>query len=151
MSAMKYCDNCGTKLEDGAKACPECGKVFQPAKTKFCQHCGKPIDKECVICPVCGKQVAEIKAEQPSIVINNTNQNTNRNINKNIRVGSGRPKNKWVAFFLCLFLGFLGAHRFYEGRIGTGLIWLCTFGLFGIGWFLDLLALLFKPNPYYVR
>lgn len=26
-------------------------------------------------------------------------------------------KNKWVAFFLCLFLGYLGVHKFYEGRI----------------------------------
>ncbi len=27
----------------------------------------------------------------------------------------------------------LGAHKFYEEQIGTGILYLCTFGLFGIG------------------
>ena len=44
---------------------------------KFCKHCGEVIDKDCVICPKCGKQVEDIKAEQPSVVINNTNTNAN--------------------------------------------------------------------------
>ena len=26
-------------------------------------------------------------------------------------------KNKWVSFFLCLFFGYLGIHKFYEGKI----------------------------------
>lgn len=110
-------------------------------ETKFCQHCGESIDKECIICPKCGKQVAEIK--QPNIVINNTNTNVN-----GVRVG--KEKNKWVAFFLCLFFGGLGVHRFYEGKIGTGILWLITAGCFGIGWLVDLIIILTKPNPYYV-
>ena len=60
------------------------------------------------------------------------------------------PKNKWVAFLLCLFLGYFGAHKFYEGRIGMGILYLFTFGLFGIRWLIDLIILLTKPNPYYV-
>ena len=59
-------------------------------------------------------------------------------------------KNKWVAFLLCFFLGYLGAHRFYEGKIGTGLLWLFTGGLLGIGWLVDLIIILTKPNPYRV-
>ena len=51
-------------------------------------------------------------------------------------------KNKWVAFFLCLFLGFLGAHRFYEGKIFTGILYLCTLGLCGIGVIVDLVRIL---------
>lgn len=50
-------------------------------------------------------------------------------------------KNKWVAFFLCLFLGFLGAHRFYEGKIVTGILYLCTLGLGGIGVIVDLIKI----------
>lgn len=58
-------------------------------------------------------------------------------------------KNKWVSFFLCLFLGVFGAHKFYEGRILLGVVYLFTAGLFGIGILFDLIILLFKPNPYY--
>lgn len=112
-------------------------------ETKFCQHCGESIDKECVVCPKCGKQVQEVK--NPNIVINNTNTNTNINGGR-----MGKEKNKWVAFFLCLFLGGLGVHRFYEGKIGTGILWLITAGCFGIGWLVDLIIILTKPNPYFV-
>ena len=89
-------------------------------------------------------------SEQPNIVINNANTNTNTN-NVTAAMFGVHPKNKWVAFLLCLFLGYLGAHKFYERRIGLGILYLFTCGLFGIGWFIDCIALLFKPNPYYVR
>ena len=58
-------------------------------------------------------------------------------------------KNKWVSFFLCLFLGVLGVHKFYERRILLGLLYLFTGGLFGVGVVVDLVILFFKPNPYY--
>ena len=116
-------------------------------ETKFCKHCGETIDKDCVICPKCGKQVEVIAAAQPNIVINNDNTNTNIN-----GVGFKRAKmiNKWLAFAFCMLFGYLGIHRFYEGKIGTGILWLCTMGLFGIGWIIDLIIILTKPNPYYV-
>lgn len=120
--------------------------------TKFCKHCGAKIPSAAVICTHCGCQVEEIKkTEQPSIVINNANTNTNTNTNVNAAMFGIKAKNKWVAFFLCLFLGYFGAHKFYEGKIGTGILYLFTCGLFGIGWFIDCIVLLFKPNPYYVR
>lgn len=59
------------------------------------------------------------------------------------------PKNKWTAFFLCFFLGMFGCHKFYEGKKGMGILYLCTFGLFGYGWLFDWIMLLFKPNPYF--
>ena len=40
----------------------------------------------------------------------------------------------WV---LCL-VGLCGIHRFYLGRYATGLLWLLTFGLLGIGQLIDL-------------
>ena len=118
--------------------------------TKFCKWCGESIDIDCVVCPKCGKQVEELKQSSQPIVINNTNTNTSVSSSPSAGSGNGRAKNKWVAFFLCLFLGYLGAHKFYEGRIGLGILYLVTLGLFGIGWIIDTIALLFKPNPYYV-
>lgn len=102
------------------------------------------------MCMQCGCQVEEIKQNaQPNIVINNSNTNMNTNVNAAGR--RMRARNKWTAFLLCLFLGYFGAHKFYEGKTGKGILYLCTFGLFGIGWLIDCIALLFKPNPYYVR
>ena len=49
-------------------------------------------------------------------------------------------KSSGTAFLLwltCLF-GVCGLHRFYMGRYGTGVLWLLTFGLLGIGQFIDL-------------
>ncbi len=58
-------------------------------------------------------------------------------------------KNKWVAFFLCLFFGLIGVHKFYEGKVLLGIVYIFTGGLFGIGALIDLIILLFKPNPYF--
>lgn len=117
-------------------------------KTKFCKFCGEKIPEDAVMCTHCGRQVEQLKGEQPQVVINNANTNTN--MNKNIGAVSDRPKNKWVAIILCAFLGFLGAHKFYEGKTGMGILYLFTCGLFGVGIIIDFIALLFKPNPYYI-
>ena len=122
-------------------------------KTKFCKHCGGKIPEAAVVCTLCGCQVEEMKhTEQPSVVINNSNANVNSNVNANIAGAFGiRAKNKWVAFILCVLFGYFGVHKFYEGKAGAGILYLFTFGLFGIGWFVDCIILLFKPNPYFVR
>ena len=60
-------------------------------------------------------------------------------------------KSYTTAFILCLFLGFFGVHKFYQGKIGLGILYLFTGGLFGIGWFVDtivLLVKLIKNEPY---
>jgi len=120
------------------------------AKTKFCKHCGAKIPEDAVLCTACGRQVEELKnnnGQQPNIVINNANSNVNTNVNGMV---GGKAKNKWTAVLLCLFLGYLGAHRFYEGKVGTGILYILTLGLFGIGVLIDFIILLTKPNPYYV-
>jgi hypothetical protein len=50
------------------------------------------------------------------------------------------PYSRGTAFFLwlaCAF-GFCGMHRFYVGKHATGLLYLLTFGLLGVGQFIDL-------------
>lgn len=115
-------------------------------KTKYCKFCGEKIPEDAIVCTHCGRQVEQIKSEQPQVIINNTNSN----VNKNVNAGFGREKNKWVALILCIFLGYIGAHKFYEGKVGMGILYIFTVGLFGIGWIVDIISLIFKPNPYYV-
>lgn len=131
------------------------GNVAQ-AGTKFCKHCGKQIAEKAVICPLCGCQVEELErsnSSQPIVINNNNTSSSSASASATAvsgAVGIGTPKNKWVAFLLCLFLGFLGAHKFYEGKIGMGILYLFTVGLCGVGIIIDLISILGKPNIYYV-
>ena len=44
---------------------------------------------------------------------------------------------KTAALLITIFLGELGVHIFMAGKIGTVIIWLLTFGCFGIGYIVD--------------
>jgi len=58
-------------------------------------------------------------------------------------------KSKKTAFLLCLFLGWAGAHYFYVGRYGKGILYLFTLGLCLIGWVVDLFKIIngtFRDN-----
>jgi TM2 domain-containing membrane protein YozV len=52
-------------------------------------------------------------------------------------------KSKGIAYLLWLIscFGCLGFQRFYLGKVGTGIIWLISFGLFGFGALYDLFTL----------
>ena len=52
---------------------------------------------------------------------------------------------KTVSLLLCIFLGYFGAHKFYERNIFMGIIYFLTFGLFLIGWGIDIVRLIMKP------
>lgn len=51
-------------------------------------------------------------------------------------------KSRLTTLLLCIFVGSLGIHRFYAGKTGTGILWLLTFGLFGIGSLVDLIMII---------
>ena len=142
--ALIECSECGKQVSDKASSCPHCGAPINDKK--FCKFCGEQIDHDCIVCPKCGKQVEEIHDSiNGNVVINN---NVSASAASTVYVERGRAKNKWISLLLCLFTVF--GHKFYEGKVGMGIIYLLTAGLFGIGWFIDIIILLLKPNPYYV-
>ena len=58
-------------------------------------------------------------------------------------------KNKDTALLLCIFGGWLGLHQYYVGKIGKGLVYTFTFGIFTVGWLLDIIKILigsFRDN-----
>lgn len=97
----------------------------------FCQKCGtEMVDGKC---PKCGNEVVQT-------------QDVTQNSGAYNPVGEGpfQRKSKVTAAILCC-LGFIfvaGIHRFYTGKIGTGVLWLLTAGLFGIGTIVDLISIL---------
>ena len=61
--------------------------------------------------------------------------------------------NAWGDFIICLLFGYFGVHKFREHQVGMGILYLCTFGLFGIGWIVDCvkyfqIALHSEPTQY---
>ncbi len=56
--------------------------------------------------------------------------------------GDGVSNRSWkTTFWLSFFLGYLGVHRYYVGKIGTGILYNLTFGLFGIGSLVDFIKI----------
>jgi hypothetical protein len=84
----------------------------------FCRGCGKEIHETAPTCPHCG-------APQHPVVVR--------------RESVRSEKDFAVTLLLCFFVGVFGVHRFYAGKIGTGLLQLFTFGGLGIWAFVDLI------------
>ncbi len=70
----------------------------------FCPNCGKEVSDQAAACPNCGHP---LKSRTPTAV----------QPGKVVSV-----KNRLAVVLLCFFLGWIGIHRFYVGKIGTGVL-----------------------------
>ena len=78
-----------------------------------CPHCGMNVSDQAESCPGCGDLFGV------------------------------SPHKKFSVLLLCFFLGGLGAHRFYVGKNGTGILTIITvFGFFGIWPLIDFIYIL---------
>ena len=98
---------------------------------KFCPFCGKQVSEDFKICPYCGKNIY-------AYIDNDYNDNN-----------SVFSQDNWlICLMLIIFLGLIGAHKFYAGRILSAII-LLIFSITIIGlivsiliWIIDLIKLL---------
>ena len=116
MEAKNFCPNCGASLEQGVKFCANCGKSIQETTQQqpVQQQMQQPQAQPVVVVQ------QPVYAQQPP-----------------------SPHSRGVALILCIFLGYLGLHRFYVGNVGMGLVYLFTLGIFGFGPFIDFFSILF--------
>lgn len=148
--SLIQCPECGKEISDSAMSCPNCGYSFP--KMKFCKFCGEKIPEDSVICTKCGRQVEN--QNDNGLTINNVSNASSSSaaqaIEQPVCARNLKKIDKMTALILCIFLGWCGAHKFYEGKVGMGILYIFTGGLFGIGWIVDIISIATKPNPYYV-
>ena len=118
-------------MSEELKKCPYCAEMIS-AEAKKCKFCGETLDATL-------RELEALKAQQNNnngpVIVNNNNNNNN---------GMMLPvKSKIAALLLCFFFGCLGAHRFYVGKAGSGILYFLTGGICGIGAFIDFFIILF--------
>lgn len=127
---------------EAVSACTECGKFI-------CEGCQVIIDGK-AICKTCIESGAYNPRRNYESNSNNSGRynygqnNGQTNYNYNYSVNKSGEKNWLVTLLLCLFVGTLGVHRFYVGKIGTGILQLITFGGFGIWTLVDFILIACK-------
>ena len=96
-----------------------------------CPNCGAPMQgNSCLYCHYVEPE--EQNNVSKKVVINNIYSQPQES-NFNVRyLPNISPKSKTVALLLCIFLGYFGAHKFYVGKTGMGILYFFTIG--GIIW-----------------
>lgn len=91
----------------------------------YCSKCGAECQAGDLFCKACGNSMAT-----GSVAINPTSTAMTKS-----------QRSPITALFLCMYLGFFGIHRFYTGKIGTGILMLVTLGGLGIWAMIDLVTI----------
>lgn len=100
----------------------------------YCYKCGREIDDEAIVCPGCG-------CATPNYQGGNVWMRGSQPMSRMQMDSGASKKSRLIALLLCIFLGLLGVHRFYVKKVGTGLLWLFTYGCFSIGWIVDIVMI----------
>ena len=119
------CDYCGSRfgIKDGVLRLNK-NEIEKPASI---QYTGSNITNTKV-----AREIQVNTAAKRSVVA--------EDLNKEYGVSK---RDKTVALLLCIFLGLFGVHHFYCGRYVKGILFLCTLGLFYIGWIIDIFLIAF--------
>ena len=119
MSEEKFCKSCGKEISKDFKVCPYCGeKVEEEILEIYCPSCGKSIRSDFKVCPYCGNNPNNQRENYNNYNNYNTENRTNYYSN-NYEIS---PKSGIACLLLWFFLGGFGVHRFYAGKINSGLI-----------------------------
>lgn len=66
----KFCTNCGSQVNEGAKFCPNCGNSIgstndsETRQKKFCINCGSQLNEGSKFCSNCGNSIASINTQR---------------------------------------------------------------------------------------
>lgn len=126
--------------------CPNCGAPLEGNKCSYCQHVVEEEDNAGN-----GKIVHNIyingapsqqqqNQQQQTQQHNNQRSNDEQQYNQRNRYAS--DKSKGTVLIIWFLLGIIGGHRFYVGKVGSGILYFCTVGFFGLGWIYDLFKIL---------
>jgi TM2 domain-containing membrane protein YozV len=113
----------------------------------YCQKCGKEISDQASFCPGCGQPV-----NAPGASSSSSSSSSSSGSTSSARVASLEPgyradkqvstKSRLATLLLCFFLGGIGVHRFYVGKVGTGVAMIFTLGGLGIWVLVDFIMII---------